>query len=147
MVEVQCFTLPFSKNEQMIQTNTPSICSWCAPSCQMLEPVVACECACACSYVWLLCAVGAMVSLGSISSLTEAQMPLLNIDVPHSWDHRGAHACQHTIASVSQVTQLQKHLLLIEPVFFLNIYVPLSGGVGVLFSVVIKETTGVNTCG
>lgn len=34
--------------------------------------------------VWLLCAVGAMVSLGSRSSLTEAQMPVLNIDVPHS---------------------------------------------------------------
>lgn len=47
--------------------------------------------------VWLLCAVGAMVSLGSRSSLTEAQMPVLNIDVPHSCDHSGAHACQtHT---------------------------------------------------
>lgn len=70
---------------------------------------------CLCANVLLLCAVGAMVSLGSRSSLTEAQMPVLNIEVPHSWDHRGAHACQnththktHTSASVLQ--QFQERL-------------------------------------
>lgn len=60
------------------------------------------QCVCVCADVWLLCAVGAMVSLGSRSSLTDAQMPVLNIDVPHSWDHSGAQACQtHTHKHIS----------------------------------------------
>lgn len=75
-----------------------------------------------CANMWLLCAVGAMVSLGSRSSLTEAQMPVLNIDVPHSWDQRGAHACQthkntYTSASVLQVKQSWENLQSILAVY------------------------------
>lgn len=39
-----------------------------------------------------LWAVGAMTSLGSMSLVTDAQIPVLNRDVPHSWDHSGAQA-------------------------------------------------------
>lgn len=39
-----------------------------------------------------LWAVGAMISLGSMSLVTDVQIPVLNRDVPHSWDHSGAHA-------------------------------------------------------